>query len=201
MECCKLCFEEIEICGFNAIRKGACICQNCYNKFNVVWKKEYIDKVETLIVYEYDDYLKKLFFQFKGCYDYDLKDVFLFRHLFELKLLYKDYLIVPIPSSESSNKKRGYNHVVEIFKSLNLPIYRCIKKKEDFKQSELNKKEREKIINKLVVRNCEKIKDKKILIVDDIITTGSSLKACINLVSKYKPKLLKSLIICKKMSK
>ena len=112
--------------------------------------------------------------------------------------MYNDYVIVPIPSHINSDKERGFNHVEEVFAELKLPIYPCLKKKYNFKQSDLSKREREKIINKLFIEKGELVKNKKVLLVDDVITTGSSLKAGINLLKKYFPKKIELLILCKK---
>ena len=108
---------------------------------------------------------------------------------------YFGYYIVCIPSSLEDDKKRGFNHVEEIFKLLNLNHINVLRKKFAFKQSDLPKKEREKIIDKLEVIDGFKIKDKKILLVDDVLTTGSSIKSAIRLITKYHPKDIKVLVL------
>ena len=40
--------------------------------------------------------------------------------------------------------------------------------------------------------------NKKVLIVDDVLTTGSSIKASIELLKKYKPKKMKGLVVAEK---
>ena len=112
-----------------------------------------------------------------------------------LKLKFYGYYIVYIPSSMEDDKKRGFNHVKEMFRSLNLKSIDCLRKKYKFKQSSLSKKEREKIIDKLEVIDGKLITGKKILIVDDVLTTGSSIKAAIKLITKYHPKLIKVLVL------
>ena len=115
--------------------------------------------------------------------------------------MYKDYLIVPVPSNIEDDNKRGFNHVVEIFKQLNLNIYPCLFKKIKFKQSDLSKKERMKVGNKFGIINGKILRNKKVLIVDDVITSGSSMKECIKIIREYGPYCIKGLVLCKKMSK
>ena len=115
----------------------------------------------------------------------------------ELISKYRGYILVPAPSSELDNKERGFNHVIEIFKVLNLDILPIIKKKTNYKQSDLNKDERSKVIDKLEISNLEKIHNKKVLFVDDISTTGSTLKACLTLIKRGAPKRLHFLIVAK----
>ena len=198
---CKLCFEKIHFNGINALIKNRMICQKCYNGFELINKKEYINGIEVRYLFEYNDFLKKNIYLLKGCYDIELKDMFLDRWKYILRLIYKGYLLVPVPSYFESDNKRGFNHVEEIFSSLKLISNKCLKKTKDIKQANLSKKQREKIDKVLIIEHGEILKGKKVLIVDDIYTTGSTLNACINLVRKYYPKVLKCLILCKKTSK
>ena len=198
---CKLCFEKIHFNGINALIKNRMICQKCYNGFELINKKEYINGIEVRYLYDYNDFLKKNIYLLKGCYDIELKDIFLDRWKYILRLIYKGYLLVPVPSYFESDNKRGFNHVEEIFASLKLKSNKCLKKTKDIKQANLSKKQREKIDKVLIIENGEILKGKKVLIVDDIYTTGSTLNACIKLVRKYYPKVLKCLVLCKKTSK
>lgn len=195
MKTCKICMKEYESI-FNS-----CICTNCFNAFNAIYQEDTISGKNLLCLYEYDETMRKLLYQFKGCNDYELKDVFLDRQRCYLKIKYLNYVIVPIPSWKDDDKKRGYNHVVEIFKSLNLPIIYCLKKKLRFKQSQLSKKERGKVIEKLQCSNNIGLLNKKVLIVDDVITSGSTIKAAISIIEKCNPKVIKVLVLARKCRK
>lgn len=197
MRVCKICFSDIKCTGINALLFSSNICQSCFNGFNVIFKEEEVKKVKILFIYNYDETTKKYIFQLKGCFDIALHDIFLERYKQELKLRYKGYVIVPIPSTKSSDIERGFNHVIKIFEGLELPIIKCIEKKEDFKQSDLKKEEREKIKDKFIIKDGERLRNKKIVIVDDIYTTGSSFHAAVELLQPYNPKVIKGCILCK----
>lgn len=201
MSMCKVCFNEIKKNGLYAMRQDACICQKCFNEYEPIFYKYKIDGCDALVLYRYEDALKNKLFELKGCFDIELSETFLSRFIYELRLIYRGYIIVPFPSSKEDDEVRGFNHVYEIFKYLKLPIVNAIKKKYKFKQSDLSKKDREEIINKLEICNESEIKDKKILIVDDVMTTGSSVKAAINLIKKCHPKKIKVLILSRKIEK
>jgi predicted amidophosphoribosyltransferase len=49
----------------------------------------------------------------------------------------------------------------------------------------------------LIIENGEQIRDKKILIVDDVFTTGSTVKSMIRLLERYKPKKIQILLLSK----
>lgn len=192
---CKICFRNIDF-GLDD-----CICDKCFNELDCIYEKSKIKNVQVTCVYNYDDVFMKLLYHFKGCFDYELKDVFLSRQRFFLKLKFFDYTIVPIPSWKEDDEIRGFNHVVEIYKSLNLPIVNCLKKKEKFKQSSLNKRERKNVKDKLEIVNGSLLRDKEILIVDDVMTTGSTVKAAIDLILEYQPKNIQVLILARKCRK
>lgn len=151
-----------------------------------------------MTIYEYDEYMKTKIFTYKGCLDYELKDMFISPFLLEIGLRFSDYSIVPIPSYVEDDKKRGYNNVIEIFKSLKLPIINCLIKTKDIKQKEQNYEHRQEIKKYIEFDYKYSVKNKKILIVDDIITTGASMRAAIVLMRNNGAKDIKILSIAKR---
>ena len=103
---------------------------------------------------------------------------------------------MPAPSSKETDKERGYNHVVEMFKTLHLKMNCCVHKTKDMKQSDLKASERHKIKEFLEIDDVDFSK-KKILIVDDVYTTGSTVKAMIDLIKTKHPKKIKVLVMSK----
>ena len=102
-----------------------------------------------------------------------------------------DYVLVPVPLEKRKLKWRGFNQVEEIGKEiskfLNIPLINDIlfKIKETPPQVELSEKEREENIKEVfIIRNREKILGKKILLVDDVYTTGSTMEECSQVLKK-----------------
>ena len=126
-----------------------------------------------------------------------MKDVFLNLFIKELKISYIGYKIVPIPSYIKDDETRGFNHVVEVFKHMDLDIYQIIEKTKHFKQAEKNAKERQSISKYLRLSNIKTLAKDKILIVDDIYTTGATMKSAIKLIEKLNPKEIRVLVLAK----
>ena len=103
---------------------------------------------------------------------------------------------MPAPSSEKGDQERGYNHVEEMFSFLKLKILKCVHKIKDVKQADLTTKEREKIGDVLVIDDVD-LSKKKILLVDDVYTTGSTIKSMIKLVKEKGAKKIKVLLMSK----
>ena len=115
--------------------------------------------------------------------DIALSMVFLSPFKNYIEFIYKDYIILPIPSTASSDKKRGYNHVVEIAKTLNLKVKEVFYKSKDYKQTSQRFEKRKEVMNVIKLKGMLD-KNKKYLLLDDVITSGSTIKACINLLKK-----------------
>ena len=195
---CKLCFKVIKDNSINAVLgKKYSLCPQCYKKLEPKFIKFKTDGVDCLSIYEYNEDLKGLIYQFKGCFDYELKDIFLDRFKSVLKLRFYDYLAVPVPSWKDDDLVREFNHVEEAFKGLKLEIVKLIEKTEKVKQSDRHENERSDIGRFLRIVKNNSLKGKKILLVDDIYTTGSTIKACISLLKSLNPKKIKVLVLCK----
>lgn len=83
----------------------------------------------------------------------------------------------------------------EMCKSLNMPIYDLLRKNYSASQKGKNAFQRSKIESNITSININRIKDKKVLLIDDVITTGSTIKACYNELLKGKPKKIKCLVL------
>ncbi len=203
---CEDCFKAIEL-----INKPYCI--KCGKPFLVSFDlfKQY---GEVLCV---DCKRKKYSFEFArsvGVYHGILKEcIHLFKYYREKKLsrplgkLLIDYLvknqefirgidlITPVPLHKNDLKRRGFNQSILLSKTIgnyfSIPVKEeiLIKKKLTSSQVNLSKKEREKnILRAFSVERTEEIRDKNILILDDIFTTGSTVEECARELKKAKAK-------------
>lgn len=100
-------------------------------------------------------------------------------------------IIIPVPLHEKKLKKRGYNQseyfAKGLSKSTNLPcivnvLFRKTHSETQTKKSRFNRWENVSEIFDL--RDGERIKNKHILLVDDVITTGATLEASVHALKK-----------------
>jgi len=96
---------------------------------------------------------------------------------------FSEFLLLSIPLEKRKLKQRGFNQAEELAKELSsflkIPLISdcLIKIKETFPQVELSGKEREENIkDAFLCQNREKIQGKRILLVDDVYTTGSTME-------------------------
>ncbi|MFC1756933.1 ComF family protein [Patescibacteria group bacterium] len=103
-----------------------------------------------------------------------------------LKNLESKWIIIPIPLSKKRYRERGFNQAELIAKHLSdisnktLLIYSNVLYKNRHTISQVNIKNREKRLKNLkgvfVVKNTKIIKNKNILLLDDVSTTGTTIK-------------------------
>ena len=183
---CKICFKEI--------KNGGIICYSCLNQLNPSFIEFKIDDVECLAIYEYSDFVKEKIYQYKGCGDFELANVFVGPFALELKTLFRDFEIVLVPSHKEEN------HVSYMFNCLGLNMHDIFYKSENHKQSDQNYHKRHEVGKFIKFKEGKAdLAGKKILLVDDVCTTGSTLKACIKKIKDLNPLNLKVLVIAKRV--
>jgi len=141
----------------------------------------------------YENFIvKKLIHQFK--YEPYLKDLaktlssLIITHLQHLNKVnnFESFLLVPAPLHKKKLKQRGFNPAQEIAKeiakALKIPVINALAKiKQTPAQVELEKEERLENIKGAFIcprPDLGQIKNRKILLVDDVFTTGATMEEC-----------------------
>ena len=199
---CLICFKKVNITDFCRLFNGKIpICQACQTEMEPKFIKFRVDNHKATSLYDYNSFIRKLIYQYKGCYDYELHQVFLDRYAKEIKLRYFDRVIIPIPSYQNEDEQRGFNHVVETFKSIGLNMLNILEKTEKHKQAISSFKQRKEVYKYLELKSYPDLSKKKVLIVDDVYTTGSTMKSAIHLIEKLNPKKIDVLVVAKTRGK
>ena len=114
--------------------------------------------------------------------------------------------VIPIPLHWSRYAKRGFNQVdllaEELSKELNVPVLNILErvKKTEF-QSRLSSDEKKKNLQGAFrfskKFNIKLLENKTVLLVDDLLTTGSTLKSAASLLSLAKPGSIVAVVGCR----
>ena len=193
---CKSCFGRIHgDSPLFLVKTKQKLCINCIFERKPIFKEFELEGVKGISIYYYNNKLRQEIYQFKGCYDIELGETFLYPYESELSLIFKDYIVIPMPSNKEDDETRGFNHVQVIFSHLTLEMKPILFKTKNVKQSERKFKERKEILNEIDIDNSIDLKDKKILLVDDIMTTGNTLTAAIRIMEKQNIKSIKILVL------
>ena len=102
-------------------------------------------------------------------------------------------VIIPVPLHKNKLRSRGFNQVEkfgqQIAKALKVDYLDDVLVKVTNTKSQVNKKRLARWTNSdelFTLKNIEAIDNKHILVVDDIITTGATLEACISVLNQAK---------------
>ncbi len=199
---CKICFSEINDNSLlNLLNRDIDVCQRCFQEIKMHFFKFEVLGYSAISIYRYDEKIQSLLYQFKGCFDFELFDVFFGRILHELRFRYLGYVVVPVPSYKQEDEIREFNHVEEMFKPLKLPLRHMLTKTKKVKQATSSTEQRKEINKHIALSDESDLSQYKILLVDDVYTTGSTMKACIRLIEKLHPKKIEVLVMSKTENK
>lgn len=128
-------------------------------------------------LYTYNESMKEMIARWKFRGDIVLIDIFQKQIEGSWKGFSREIdIIIPIPLSKERLYERGFNQAVEIAKLFSQPFHEVLSRVHAEKQSKKSRQER---IKREDIFSCEKhteVAEKRILLVDDIYTTGMTLR-------------------------
>jgi len=167
------------LCGTDA-QQFHSLCTDCWE--HLPWYKQQIIRHEQQILsaHRYDFPIDRIIQAYK--YEQQLQYQNLLAHSLLNLRLPKVQAIVPMPISIKRLQERGYNQMLIIAKimakELQIPIWQPVIREAQYSQKGLSRIERlENIENQFQIIQTEKRKYRKILVIDDVVTTGSSIHA------------------------
>jgi competence protein ComFC len=170
-ETCRICSRPFHLLD-QQFRSGD-LCHDC-----VRWEEDpewsgFLDK--NVSIFQYNDFLKDVIARFKFRGDYLLSKVFAESIKKRLSTLNPD-LFVPIPLSNERLYERGFNQAEAILLESGFLPTHLLSRVHSEKQSKKTRAER--IHLSQVFKICDEIniEGKKIVLIDDIYTTGSTLR-------------------------
>ncbi len=182
------------VCGICGKFNKNYLCKKCENllksesEFKIEIVKSECISFDHLYIFRYEGIIRKMLLDYK----FNNKS-YLFRSISNFILSNKEFCnmlksyntIIPVPISKQRMKDRGYNQSYlisnEIANKLNIECNNnsLLKVKNNIEQSKLSKEERQKNTkNAYILRNVKNLENKKIILFDDIYTTGNTAMEC-----------------------
>lgn len=189
------------------------ICKKCEIKLNKISKikiDRYTNKYfkKHLYIFKYEGIIKERLIKYKfneRNYIYKAFVKFMLKNKKICDFLKNYDIIIPVPIHTKRRTERGYNQSALIAKAISKKIPPIdyledvlIKKINNKPQSTKNKSERKNnVIGAYYMKNKEKINNKKILLLDDIYTTGNTVNECCKILQSANPKCIDVITIAK----
>lgn len=202
------------ICGVCGKINNESLCKKCELLLNehakFIIEENYKEEkyfTKHLYIFQYEGIIRRMILNYKfneKSYLYKTFVNFLLKNEKFFKILNSYDTIIPVPISKQRRKERGYNQSELIAKELSKYLQSkyeekiLIKTKNIIAQSKLNKEQRQKNIKdayKLFEK--EKVKNKKVLLIDDIYTTGNTVNECCKTICNANVKKIDVLTIAK----
>lgn len=192
---CRACFQRINASPIRLfLEPHPYLCDTCIQQIEkkMEWRKSF--GISTLFLSDYQGIMKGWLQQYKEYGDIALAPCFLSLFKPFLSFFFPGFLFVPLPSSPSRIKARGFAHLEEMLKAVSLPYLTALTKGETEQKLKDPLKRREKQGISLVVDE-KKIEGTNIVLFDDVMTTGSTFRESAEVLSRYHPKKMRGLIL------
>ncbi|MBC2255015.1 ComF family protein [Listeria ivanovii] len=168
--CCSKCFANFEplegplceLCSKESVNK---ICLDCQ------YKSSFLDNNKSL--YRYNDFAKAYMRRYKFQGDYVIGAIF--HNELKRLLVQDDAIIVPIPVSAERKLERGFNQTIGMLKQAGIKYEELLARNHSEKQSKKTKKERLEREQVFYLQKEGRYQQTKVILFDDIYTTGSTL--------------------------
>lgn len=169
------------------------ICDKCMKEIPKVNDLVRLEEFELMVCSYYSFIIKDLVLRLKYKGDFHAGEilVLLLEERFRRQGIDVDY-ITYVPVAKDALKKKEFNQceflAKELGKRLNIEVIQVLKKKNKVKeQKSLTRDEREKNVSKAFkLTNNKSLEGKRVLLLDDVMTTGSTLKVCAKELKKVK---------------
>ena len=195
-------------CGNHLVRNESLICTECYVMIprtnyhlepdnpvaQLFWGRCRIEKAAAFSYYTRDSRIRKLIHQmkYKGAREIGAE----LGRIYAVSLMSSKFLddidmIIPVPLHPSKVRQRGFNQSDEISQGISsvsgLPVDTATLVRKTVTQTQTRKSRYDRWTNVsdiFFVTDEDKLKGRHVLLVDDVITTGSTIEACADEILK-----------------
>lgn len=201
-----------KVCGFCLKINKDALCFKCKMKAENMLKGE-IEEINgkffsyLIYLFKYEGIIREKIINYKFNDMAYLRDTFVNFVIKNEKIcgfLKKYDIIIPVPIHRKRMKKRGYNQSELIARNiarstgLEFVADALTKVKNNIAQSTLNREDRQNNVRDVYgIKNIEKIKNKRVVLIDDIYTTGSTVNECSRILKNAGANKVAVLVIAK----
>jgi competence protein ComFC len=181
---CLLCFAPLTrgMSFHQVFMEDDVVCSTCRKSLKRVDRWIRVGGIQVYAYYAFDDAMSTLFHRYKEAHDQMIGSLFL-HPIRKFDRRYKNKSIVCIPSSEEKIKERGFMTLGKILEGSKLPQIEVLRKAGNEKQSLRTAHQRVQVKEEIILQSPLLAEDKDLILFDDVLTTGSTMLACHEILS------------------
>lgn len=192
-ELCDICGRDLSLLENHYHQNGRCSdCQRWEE--NPEWAGIL---TKNCSLYHYNDFLKEAIARFKYRGDHAMAEAFKQDLKKRFNQTFLQFEIVPIPLSPEREYERGFNQAEVFAKLLGKPIHQLLARSHHEKQSKKSRAERMKLGALFQLHPDFTNTQDNILLIDDIYTTGSTLRHAAKVLKQHGAKQICSMTIAR----
>ncbi|MGQ9856120.1 MAG: ComF family protein [Fervidobacterium sp.] len=192
---------ECIVCGKQSFGKRLCVeCAKVIDGPPAITEK-FLGNVKIIYFGLYEEKLRDFILAYKFRNHHSLSKTFakMLAKTIKLHSIVADG-IVYIPATKSAKNRRGYDHMYLIAKALSketgipvLKVLRAVRETDQLQTTDRAEAVKGKF--ELVDNSEQNIADKSIILIDDVLTTGSTIKEAIKILKVAKPRAIYPIVI------
>lgn len=197
MKRCLMCAQSINTQQdfYHWLKYDSLLCGECLSKLQPLRKSYMLNDIKLHVLYEYNDFMEGMLFQYKEGLDVVLSNSFLYEDKRYIEKHYKGYTLLLMPSSKEKNQERGFHALKEMSAQLRLKKLEPFYKSENRKQSTMSYEQRQKISEIIRLDPTITLPKRKLLLFDDVCTSGSTLTSAAHLLKQQRLNV-EALVLC-----
>lgn len=179
---CKSCFADIQDKSLITwLSPKPILCDRCLGSERRLMRFSTQGKHKIYSLFEYASPVKDWLFRYKTLNDFEMRSVFLYPFGWTLRLLAKKWVFALVPTTGQAYRDRGFDHLEEMLGYVGIKAVKPFAKDDGPSQKNLAYGERMKVWKRISLRGPAPLAGKKVLVFDDVMTTGATIEACLDL--------------------
>lgn len=197
MKRCLVCGQSINAQQdfYHWLKCDSLLCGECLGNLIPLRKSYQIDRLKVHVLYEYNDFIEGMLFQYKEGLDVVLRSCFLYEDKRYIENRYRKHTLLLMPSSKEKTQERGFHALKEMSDILKLKKLQPFYKSKNRKQSALNYEQRLSIGDIIQLDRTIPLPKRRLLLFDDVCTSGSTLTSAYHLLQQQN-QTAEALVLC-----